>query len=276
MNATYICVWDLDFGSIDTDFDVFSLDGFLNAVKTFAHTFSDKVNSLPADLKPAIDPDVTFLTARVPLLSGILRSSSTTAFQVKLSEGILFDFHDLPDAQWSKFAALKIPRIDMRTLNLAEGEAHNPTWLETALLQSGLLVQMRSRPSDWRHRRSEKIAFLATHDMLSRRLAPLLTDVCEFPQHNSGHEIGASGTKQGIFLPSLEPVALSNQSNRSVSDSASFISSSASASTISHEMHVNLCGFAVHRRLHSCAHLSHRSSPHEDSPSDSDEPYSCE
>ncbi|KIL66260.1 hypothetical protein M378DRAFT_192008 [Amanita muscaria Koide BX008] len=194
--ATYVCIWEICLGQIRTILSASDARILAAAGNAFRINFTDLANAPSSEFLPHIEPDVTFVKVSVKGCDATWRTDHA-ALSIELPNGFTIDNNDLGSQYHQKVTSVRIPDILLRLL--LRGKRERLPWLEAAVLETHIDVDIYGAPRQHRDHTRKQIAFVQEQDRPSGRAHGIFgrylcsADI-DFIQQHSLH-------LNGVFLP---------------------------------------------------------------------------
>ena len=179
---TYVCNWDFSVGSISGECSSSFLQSFALALRSFAFTFEDAENALPARNLQALH-DVTFLRARIEPVR-IWLHVEDVAFLVSM-ERVNLQYNDWAGPLFSERLHLVVPGltfacVDGRTASRHRSGTH-PKVITRAYVQTTIDLRMVEQKYRFKQDRLLQQEHVSQHDARTSRTGWLLDDPRQVP-----------------------------------------------------------------------------------------------
>ncbi|KAG8862253.1 hypothetical protein FRB96_001832 [Tulasnella sp. 330] len=188
--STYLCIWDIQLGSLQGVLSPWLVTGLSRAGRAIATNYTDAVNAPDKGFELPEDPDITVLKVHLSTIDLTLRDLRT-AIQLRLAEGLSFNFNNLAGKTYRKVTSVRIPRIHGKAL--LQSPFREDDWSEVATMNLDLFLDLYASPFEWRANVAEQMRFVLNQDADTRRLH-FLYQLAEDDGHNAHLE---------TFLPSF-------------------------------------------------------------------------
>ncbi|KAG6849567.1 hypothetical protein H0H93_007348 [Arthromyces matolae] len=165
-NATYVCIWEFNLGSIDCLLSASEARLLAAAGNAFRLNFTDAPNSPANEYLPHVDPDVTFVKVSLGSLN-VVWKAGLAAFVIGLRQGLRLDSNDLGGRFHRKSTSVKIPEITLKVL-LASALYEN-RWLEAGHVSADAYLDVYSASPDFQKIAQAQASFIAEQDDLTGR-----------------------------------------------------------------------------------------------------------
>lgn len=202
---TYVCVWDIEFGSVRALLSALEGRIALAALDVFRVNYVDLPNAPASDFGIPIDPDLTFMKLSVKTLNVTLLAGSA-AVDVDLPCGLSVHSNDLQGRLCGKFVVLRLPLANLKAL--VTSDSYRRSWSEAAYLEFDSNLEIYSPILDGR----DQSDFIQSQDALTRRAHYLLCQVKEAHEHFSNNRTAAGNRwrppslidhMKDLYLPQL-------------------------------------------------------------------------
>ncbi|KAI6157760.1 hypothetical protein BKA82DRAFT_130576 [Pisolithus tinctorius] len=191
---TYVCVWEISFGSVRALLSVLESRIALAVLDVFRINFVDSPNAPAGEFGLPTDPDLTFVKLSVKTLNLTLLAGSA-AVDVYLPHGLSVHSNDLQGQLCGKLIILRLPLANLKAL--ITSDSSRTSWSEAAFLEFNSYLEIYSSNPNG-HAQSD---FIQSQDALSRRAHNLLCQVKEVCEHFRNYR-----TVAGYRRPLLSPI----------------------------------------------------------------------
>ncbi|KZT51915.1 hypothetical protein CALCODRAFT_521058 [Calocera cornea HHB12733] len=163
--STYLCLWEMSIGALRGCVPLSFASCMMASMQAISYTFSDVANSPDPSLDPSTDTDVTFLKL-VMAPAEIIFQCGKSALQLRMAEGLMLDYTDLPRTTHSRTVAL-LTSLSARAL--IPSDTHPDIWYETANLAMSMRGEFYFASDGWRQKAEAQTKFVMEQDAFTHR-----------------------------------------------------------------------------------------------------------
>ncbi|EIN11333.1 hypothetical protein PUNSTDRAFT_98433 [Punctularia strigosozonata HHB-11173 SS5] len=237
--ATYVCIWEIEFGSILASVSADQSAILSAAMNVFHAGFSDPFNAPAAEYAIPADPDVTFLRVAVQS-ADVTWMAGDAALRFDLPCGLSFQSNDLSTESYQKVTSAKLPPMSVQAFSSATRSRN--LWLEAAVLTIDVDFDLYTSPPGWRDKAKAQAGFLLAQDDLTGRLTDVFSHLSSqesCPPHAcpalSKLKRGLHITYPRVPIVSQNPVLVQPRTTRPVFARPASLASASSVSDIGEE-----------------------------------------
>ncbi|KAF9070624.1 hypothetical protein BDP27DRAFT_1401949 [Rhodocollybia butyracea] len=157
---TYVCLWELHFGSIKACLSAPQAAVLQAAGQSFGINFTDPLNAPADDYLTGVYPDLTFVKLTLSSVN-VLWKAGGAALHVSVPQGLKLDHNDLGGQYHKKLTSIRLPYLSVKTLL---DYNNSNMWLETAEITTDALLDIYSSPPGWHEANATQAEFVWEQD----------------------------------------------------------------------------------------------------------------
>lgn len=169
---TYLCLWEIQVGSLGGRFGFDFAQDLLAAVRAFGFNFADRDNVPLQVYMPPADPDATFVRVQLGAVDVSL-SDEPLLLNLSLPSGVAVNTNSLAAKHFATSTHIGIPEVSAKLLANRHVREH-ASYQELASVTADLVIDTFSVPSNLEAIAAEQQAFLSREDAPTHRLGPLV------------------------------------------------------------------------------------------------------
>ncbi|KAL4073990.1 hypothetical protein J3A83DRAFT_4507268, partial [Scleroderma citrinum] len=166
---TYVCVWEISFGSVKTLFSVLEARIAIAVLDAFRINYTDLANAPAGEFSVRTDPDLTFVKFSLKTLNATFHVGRV-AVDLDLLHGLTVHYNDLQGQLCGKLITLRLPLASLKAL-VTSGSSCS-SWSEAACMDFDSNLELYTSST-----KGLQSNFLQEQDILTGRADALLSQL---------------------------------------------------------------------------------------------------